>query len=42
MLQLQTLIMKLTSDQKTRILILLALLAGWIFVLFFRSGTSWG
>ena len=34
--------MKLTEDQKIRILIALALLAGWILVVFFRSGTSWG
>jgi len=34
--------MKLSEDQKFRIFILLALLAGWIIVIFFRSGTSWG
>ena len=34
--------MKLTEDQKYRILILAALLIGWIIVIFFRSGTSWG
>jgi len=34
--------MKLTEDQKLRILIVVTLLAGWILVVFFRSGTSWG
>ena len=34
--------MKLSEDQKFRIFILLALLAGWIIVIFLRSGTSWG
>lgn len=34
--------MKISEDQKYRIMIALALLAGWILVLFFRSGTSWG
>lgn len=34
--------MKLSEDQKIRILIVISLLAGWILVVFFRSGTSWG
>lgn len=34
--------MKLSEDQKIRIFIIAALLAGWILVIFFRSGTSWG
>lgn len=34
--------MNLTEDQKLRIFIVLALLVGWILVVFFRSGTSWG
>jgi len=32
----------MTSDKKTRILIIVALLVGWIIVVFFRSGTAWG
>lgn len=34
--------MKLSKEQKTRILIILALLVGWFVVVFLRSGTSWG
>jgi|GEM_PF-6417056 hypothetical protein len=34
--------MNLTEDQKLRIFIVLALVIGWILVVFFRSGTSWG
>ncbi len=34
--------MPLTPNQKTRILIALALLVGWVVVVFFRSGTAWG
>lgn len=32
----------MSSDKKLRILIVVALLAGWIVVIFLRSGTSWG
>jgi hypothetical protein len=34
--------MKLTENQKYRIGILAALIMGWVVVVFFRSGTSWG
>jgi hypothetical protein len=34
--------MKLTEDQKLRIFIVIVLAAGWIAVIFFRSGTAWG
>jgi len=34
--------MKLSSDQKTRIIVILALILGWLAVFFLRSGTSWG
>ena len=32
----------MSSDKKLRILIVAALLVGWIVVVFLRSGTSWG
>lgn len=32
----------MTQNQKYRIAIVLALLIGWIVVVFFRSGTAWG
>jgi len=34
--------MKLSSDQKTRIVIVLVLVLGWLAVFFLRSGTAWG
>lgn len=34
--------MKASSDQKTRIIIVLALALGWLAVFLLRSGTSWG
>jgi len=34
--------MRLSPQQKTRILILAALLVGWFIVVFLRSGTAWG
>jgi hypothetical protein len=34
--------MNFSEDQKLRILIVVALLVGWILVVFFRSGTAWG
>lgn len=34
--------MNMSSQQKTRILILAALIVGWAIVIFFRSGTAWG
>jgi hypothetical protein len=34
--------MKLSSDQKTRVIVVLALILGWLAVFFLRSGTSWG
>ena len=33
---------RMSSDKKYRIFIILALLVGWIVVVFLRSGTSWG
>lgn len=35
-------ILSMSSNKKLRILIVLALLVGWIIVVFLRSGTSWG
>ncbi len=32
----------MSSDKKLRIFIIVALLVGWIVVVFLRSGTSWG
>lgn len=32
----------MTQNQKYRIAIALALILGWIVVVFFRSGTAWG
>jgi len=32
----------MSSDKKLRILIVLALLVGWVIVVLFRSGTAWG
>ncbi len=34
--------MRLSSDQKTRLVIAAALILGWIVAIFFRSGTAWG
>ncbi len=34
--------MTLSKNAKIRILILAALILGWIIVVFFRSGTAWG
>ena len=32
----------MSQNQKFRIAIALALILGWILVVFFRSGTAWG
>ncbi len=32
----------MSKDQKLRIAIIVALLLGWIVVIFFRTGTAWG
>jgi hypothetical protein len=34
--------MTLSTNTKYRIFIVLALVIGWIVVVFFRSGTAWG
>lgn len=34
--------MKLSPNQRIRILIVAALLVGWFVVVFLRSGTAWG